>query len=320
MRRDKHRASRPIADYFSAYAWGVLGFNLAVILWGAFVRATGSGAGCGSRWPSCNGQVIPRSPELETIIEFTHRASSGVLLLLVAGLVIGAFRFFPKGHLVRLGAVLAGCFLVLEAFLGASLVLFGWVTTNDSVARVVVMGVHLVNTLLLTAWLTLTAWWATYPDQRLELSSHRRTFTLLVIGLAGVLVLAISGAIAALGDTLFPASSLFEGLSQDVSPGAHLLLRLRTLHPLIAVLVGLYVGIFMFRLQSSHSSLQTASLARSVLSLVILQLALGALNVILLAPVWMQIVHLLVADLIWIALVLTSVSALSRTIQAPASR
>ena len=65
---------------FTRFAWAVLAANLAVVAWGAFVRATGSGAGCGQHWPPCNGAVVPRSPTAETAIEFSaprderHRA------------------------------------------------------------------------------------------------------------------------------------------------------------------------------------------------------------------------------------------------------
>ena len=145
---------------FAKYAWGVLAFNMFVILWGAFVRASGSGAGCGSHWPLCNGVVIPPLPQLETIIEFTHRITSGVSLLLVVGLLVWAFRAYPRGHSVRLGAVLSMIFIVTEALIGAVLVLFSWVAKNESTGRVISVALHQTNTFLLLALLTLTAWWA----------------------------------------------------------------------------------------------------------------------------------------------------------------
>src|ERR1017187_2983546 len=83
---------------FSQVAWGVLAYNMLVVLWGAFVRATGSGAGCGNRWPLCNGVIVPHAPRIETIIEFTHRATSGLALVSVAALCLWAFRLFPRGH------------------------------------------------------------------------------------------------------------------------------------------------------------------------------------------------------------------------------
>ena len=55
------------------FAWFTVFYNVLVILWGALVRASGSGAGCGNHWPLCNGQVIPVSPGWHTVIEFTHR-------------------------------------------------------------------------------------------------------------------------------------------------------------------------------------------------------------------------------------------------------
>src|SRR3990172_3015404 len=140
------------------YAWGVLAYNVAVILWGAYVRATGSGAGCGQHWPLCNGAVIPRSPEIETLVEFSHRMSSGAALLLVAGLVVWAFRAYQTGHAVRRGAAFSGGLIVVEALLGAGLVLLELVDQNASVDRAIAVSLHLVNTFLLLAALTLTAW------------------------------------------------------------------------------------------------------------------------------------------------------------------
>lgn len=144
----------------SRYAWGVLAFNLAVVLWGAYVRATGSGAGCGSHWPLCNGEVIPRALEVETQIEFAHRLSSGLALLLVIGLFVGAMRLYPRGHVVRSGAGLSLLFIITEALVGAALVLFSWVAQDASLGRVISVAFHLINTFLLLATITLTAWWS----------------------------------------------------------------------------------------------------------------------------------------------------------------
>ena len=85
----------------SRFAWGVLAYNIAVIVWGAAVRATGSGAGCGDHWPLCNGSVIQHYPTAATLIEFAHRASSGVALLAVVGLLVWTFRTAPRRHLAR---------------------------------------------------------------------------------------------------------------------------------------------------------------------------------------------------------------------------
>ncbi len=142
------------------YAWGVLVWNVLVALWGAYVRATGSGAGCGSHWPTCNGEIIPRSPQLETLIEFAHRVTSGLAFLSVLLLFLLALRLLPKGHPARLGAGLSFLFMVTESLVGASLVLFGWTAHNVSAERAVVQMVHLANTYFLLASLTLTAWWA----------------------------------------------------------------------------------------------------------------------------------------------------------------
>ncbi len=288
---------------FAKYSWGVLAYSILVILWGAFVRATGSGAGCGSHWPTCNGEIIPRSPQQETLIEFTHRLSSGLALILVVVMLVWAYRQYEKGHMVRLGASAAMFFMVTEALVGAALVLFQWVADDASLGRVISISVHLVNTFLLLASLTLTAWWAS-GGKRLQIVNRRLLVGGFVIGFIGVLLIGVSGAITALGDTLFPAGSLAEGIAQDFSPTVHFLIRLRVYHPMIAILTSFYL-IFVVLWQYNSSQERNIRLPALILgSLLLLQLGIGLLNVLLLAPVFMQIIHLLVADLIWITLVL----------------
>lgn len=288
---------------FAKYSWGVLIYNIGVILWGAYVRATGSGAGCGSHWPLCNGVVIPRSPQLETVIEYTHRLTSGIALLLVIGIFVWAWRSYPKGHTVRLGASLSLILIITEALVGASLVLFGWVAGDTSNGRVISMAVHLINTFLLLGALTLTAWWAS-GGEPLRLRGQGTALWGLGIGFAGVLILGVSGAIAALGDTLFPAQSLLEGMREDFNPAAHFLIRLRPLHPILAITVGMYL-IFVSGLIGLFRSSQTIKrFSVALIVLFMVQLGAGLINLILLAPVSMQLIHLFLADAVWITLVL----------------
>src|SRR5262245_38053500 len=223
---------------FAKFAWLVLGYNLVVILWGAYVRASGSGAGCGSHWPLCNGEIIPRSPGIETIIEFSHRLTSGLALLLVVILLVWAFRAFTVKHPARYGAFLSLVFVITEALIGAGLVLFEYVAENKSMARALWMSAHLINTFVLVAALTWTAWSAT-SGERLRLREHRSINWLFILVLVATLSLGVSGAVTALGGTLFPVNSLAEGLKQDLSPTAHILIRLRFFHPFIAIFVSI---------------------------------------------------------------------------------
>src|SRR6266545_7603351 len=109
---------------FATYAWAALGYNLFVIVWGAYVRASVSGDGCGSHWPLCNGEIIPSVGQTKTLIELTHRLSSGLALLMVVGLVAWAWRAYPKKHMVRQAAMFSLLFILTEALVGAGLVLF----------------------------------------------------------------------------------------------------------------------------------------------------------------------------------------------------
>lgn len=276
------------------------------------MRASGSGAGCGSHWPLCNGEVVPQSPQIATLIEFTHRLSSGASLLLIIGLFVWAFRAYPKGHAVRLGASLSMVFIVTEALIGAGLVLFKWVAKDASVGRVISISLHLINTFLLLASLSLTAWWST-GRKPIQLKDQGNLAVWLGIGIIGVLALGVTGAITALGDTLFPSSSLAEGFQQDFSSTAHFLVRLRFWHPLIAISVGFYLIFVASLLVFLRSDQHIKRFALVFILLFLMQLGIGVINLTLLAPVWMQIVHLLLADLVWITLVLMTATTLSES-------
>jgi heme a synthase len=290
---------RPLHKALSRYAWAVVGYNVLVILWGALVRATGSGAGCGNHWPLCNGQVIPLSPRVDTIIEFTHRCMTGGSTFLVLGLLVWTFRGAAKGQAARVLAVASMVLLLNEAFLGALLVKLGYVTGNQSMGRVVVLSIHLSNTLLLLAALTLTARLLGTAQMWSELGVGGARKLWAFMGLAATLVVGVSGSLAALGDTLFPASSLRAAFAQDFAEGSPWLLRLRGVHPVSAVIA----GIFVLWLAGQARRTGAGRLAALVLLLLGFQFALGLADVLLLAPVWMQILHLLGADLYWVALV-----------------
>ncbi len=280
---------------FTRYAWGVLGWNLLVILWGAVVRATGSGAGCGSHWPLCNGEVVPHSPQIATIIEFTHRFTSGVAFLAVIGLVAWSVASFPKDHRVRQAAMVSFALFFTEAALGAGLVVFELVAADASGGRAFYLSLHLLVTEFLLAALILTAWFAQHPDR-----SYAWPPALMLAALPAALLVVVTGGIAALGDTLFPASSVAAGIAQDLSSGSNFLVRLRALHPAFAVFSAVLF------LAAAFQFLRTSArpLALTILAVTMLQIIAGAINIALLAPAWMQIIHLLVADMVWLSLVL----------------
>jgi heme A synthase len=288
----------------------LLAFLLATVAWGAYVRATGSGAGCGAHWPICNGEVVPRAPATATLIEFSHRVSSGLTLVAVLGWAVWAFRVFPARHRVRKGAALGVVLMVVEALIGAALVLLRLVGTDDSVRRALAMSVHLTNTFFLLAVVALTGAWAA-GLARPRLRGQGIVGALLTTTLIGLLVLGISGALAALGDTLFPARSLAEGFRQDLSPSAHGLLRLRLLHPALAVTVSVLVVVSAALSALLRPGPPVRRAAGGAVGLVVCQLVAGLVNLALLAPVWMQLVHLLLADGVWLAVVLLASRALA---------
>ena len=289
------------------FAWAVLVYMLGVILWGAYVRASGSGAGCGNHWPLCNGEVFPTSPSTERLIEFTHRLTSGLALISVLVLLFLTWRATTRHAWARIAAVLSVVFMLNEALLGALLVLLQHVGNDQSASRAVFLSLHFANTLLLIGSITLTADWLSHPPSRSDFSGKKAVGT--AIGLLAILLIGVSGALAALGDTLFPATSLSGSITSDFSAASNFLLRLRLLHPLLAVIGAAYL-IWLFARCIVSSSRVFRRLAVALTVLVLLQLCLGALNVLLLAPVWLQMMHLLVGDLVWVFLVLVSDQAL----------
>ena len=297
---------------FAAYAWFVTGLTLVVILWGAFVRASKSGDGCGAHWPLCNGTVVPDASQSKTLVEFAHRATSGVAFLLVVGLCVWAFRRFGRGHAVRWAAAASGFFIVTESLIGAGLVLLRLVGDNTSVARAVYLSVHLVNTFLLVAALALTAWWA---SAGVALRPRLAAFLRGRVGVAllGSLALGVSGAVAALGATLFSGETEGAVELEGMSAASRVLFSLRHyyLHPLLAVAVGGYLVYFALASRRAGLGVWGRRWASAVLALVAAQFAAGLVNAALLAPVWLQLVHLLLADLLWLALVLLSAVSLT---------
>ena len=284
-------------------AWTALYWNVAVVLWGAYVRATGSGAGCGNKWPLCDGDVLGASANGQTIVEFTPRITSVISLLVVTGLAVWCWRVTKKGEWARYSAVLAAIFLANEALLGAALVLLKHVGNDQSVGRVLFLCLHFGNTLLLLATLSLTAAWLSNGSRNFRLIGKWRELSSIALGLLATMVTGIIGAIAALADTLFPATSLASSFAQDFSSGAPALLRVRLLHPVVATVGVCYVLWIIWR-SSTRSRFSRSAIA--LITLLFVQVGFGITNVLLLAPVWLQIAHLFVADALWILLVLAS--------------
>lgn len=308
------KTERRATHRFTSYACLVTALTLAVILWGAYVRASHSGDGCGAHWPLCNGVAIPSADAAgaseKTLIEYAHRVTSGLDGILVLGLLVWAFIAFPRGHMARTGSTVSVVFIVTESLIGAGLVLLGLVGDNASVLRAVYLSVHLTNTFILIAALALTAWWSRSDGVR---PFPWREFLRIrfALPLVAALALGVSGAVAALGATLFSETAPV-GVPTETSPAAQLLFSLRhyKLHPVLAIFIGAYLAYFAFASMRRLPDIWIHRWASFVVALTFVQFFAGLLNAALLAPIWLQIVHLFLADLLWIALVLLSVANL----------
>ena len=286
------------------YAWFVVIYSVLVVLWGVVVRATGSGNGCGDHWPLCQGQVIPIHPRLATVIEYTHRIMSGpseVPLILV--LLVWVFRATPKQHLARRFAVAGVLLTFTEGLLGALLVKLGLTAESTSPLRPPMLALHLANTLVLLGSLALAAYFVGRKTAALRDEVRFVHKLPAIAGLAAAMVIGITGSLAALGDTLFPATSLKAAFAADFSSSSEWLVRLRILHPASAMVAGAFILWLLWRAVFATREEQHRKLGLWLVGLLALQFVLGALDVLLRAPVWMQVLHLAGADAFWCVLV-----------------
>ncbi len=285
------------------FAWGVLAYFIAVIMWGGLVRATGSGAGCGDHWPLCNGTVMQHSPRVDTMIEFTHRITSGLSFFSALGLMVWTLAATVRGHLARPASIAVVVFTLIEAVIGALLVKLGLTAQSQSPLRAPYLALHLTNTLLLLAALTLTAHFLSRTHGYARNTIRMVAPAGATAGVLIVLVVGVTGSLAALGDTLFPATSIGAALAQDFSATSGWLVRWRWTHPTIAFFASVFLIWLLVRASRRSAHWDNRGLSALVLILLAAQYLLGVLDVALLAPVWLQVAHLLGADVLWAALV-----------------
>ncbi len=301
---------------FAVFAYATLAVTILVILWGTIVKATGSGDGCGASWPACNGEILPTFEGWATVIEFTHRLTSGLVLLMSIMLFFWARRKYSVGHAIRKAAGFTLFFMVVESLVGAVLVVFRLVGEDSSMARAIVAPIHLVNTLFLVTAIALTAYFAS-GGKPFPWRVVTRFSSLLLIGFVGLILVNVSGAVTSLGDAIFPVQTTSEAISRSLTPGEHILVRLRIWHPAIAIVVGLYLVLAAgFISRKAGATVKTAAL--SVFVIYLLQLAVGFINVATSAALLIQVLHLLLSNVLWLAwLYLTALSMRQSPVRLP---
>ena len=266
------------------------------IIAGAVVRATGSGDGCGSSWPTCNGRVIPSLNSASEQIEFSHRAISGLLLIVTIAIFIKSFNNSVTSLQKKVINYLT-FFVILEALIGAVIVLYEWVGMNSSIPRIAAVPLHLVNTFGLLAMYTIIFKLTQNPEIKISNLIDRKfkiiTFLFILTG--------ATGSIAALADVLFPSESFIAGIVEDFDSTSEILTRLRVLHPIVSTVLS-----FMLFNESKRLEDKFNLKTNQIKILVIIGVTLGVLNVFININIFLSVVHLLVADLLWITYIYTS--------------
>lgn len=255
---------------------------MLVILWGAWVRISHSGDGCGDHWPLCGGDYLPDFSQKKTWVEYTHRIMSGLYGLIVI-YIFASFRRHSSALVKKLNLFLL-LLMLSEAILGAILVKGHLVTINDSVLRLFVMSLHQFNSFMLTG---VTFLFYTVISRQLNKISFYNPLLLLLF-----VVLPITGAIAALSTTLFPSISLWQGILQDLSSETHLFIKLRIIHPLMACIIA---GGFIIWCYSKN-------LNRLAIEFLI-AFSIGVVTLLTLSPFYLKLAHLLIAHILWARLI-----------------
>lgn len=280
-------------------SYSKLGLFLSIvsILAGAFVRATGSGDGCGATWPTCKGRIIPALTDTSELIEFSHRSVSG-LLLVVTLIIFSKTRKFQKGSLVKSVTNYLTFFVIFEAIIGAIIVLFEWVGLNSSLPRIVAVPIHLVNTFGLLGCYAIL--YKIIEDDLKEIKSiFNRNFILIsfLFLLSGA-----TGSITALADVLFPSASFIEGFLEDFDKTSEALTRLRILHPIISSALSVVLYVYSTRINKKYGVN-----VKLLKTFVIVAVLLGVFNVISNIVLPLSILHLAIADFLWISYIYVSI-------------
>lgn len=297
---------------FEKLAWFLLVYTLLVILWGAWVRISHSGDGCGNSWPLCEGQFIPRAGDTpvegKTWVEFSHRVTSGLYGIFVLIFWIWSRRLFTKSHPARKAAFASFVFMVIEALFGAILVRKGLVGQDESLARVIIMSLHFLNSALLVftttciaAFAGVSAWKRRENSVLRGVFKHLPLISVVILGALG-----LTGTFAALSTTLFPSLSLGESLSKEMAPDAHFLLQLRSLHPILGVFAGSALALLV--LLAPEAMAKTLRNFRSssywLGGVLLVTITFGAITLLTMSPALLKIIHLALAHMTVIALAL----------------
>ena len=280
-----------------SYAKAGLFLSIASILAGAFVRATGSGDGCGATWPTCKGKIIPALSDTSELIEFSHRSVSGVLLV-VTLIIFAKTRRFQKDSLVRTVTNFLTFFVILEALIGAVIVIFEWVGLNSSLPRIIAVPIHLVNTFgLLGSYAILCK---ILQD---DLENIRPMFNKNFILISSLFLLSgATGSITALADVLFPSASFIEGFLADFDKTSEVLTRLRILHPIVSSTLSIVLYAYATGISKKYNVR-----VKPLQLLIIFAVFLGVFNVLSNIILPLSILHLAIADFLWISYIYVSI-------------
>ena len=294
---------------FARYAWYVLVWNIVVIVWGVFLRASKSGDGCGEHWLTCNGELIPSAPQFKTVIEFSHRMTTVIDGLLMVILLIWAVILWRKLGGARsryiLYSVIGSVFFVItEAAVGAGLVLTGNTAVAVTDTRPLWAMGHLVNTFILLVFLTITVWLAS-GERRIQPRPGKKAILLIAAAITALFLVGMSGTLAALSNMLFPSATIAEGIAKDLSAASNVILRLRISHPILSVVTGVYLVFLSGWLKSRRpASADVRWWSGAVSALVVVQIAFGAATLLTMGPIVMQLGHLFLADMVWISMIM----------------
>jgi heme A synthase len=269
--------------------------TVGLITFGALVRVTDSGLGCGNSWPLCNGTVIPPLDNLTAWVEWSHRLIAILIGLLGIGMLVLAVRGYQKNNraVVTITFIAAGLF-AFQSGLGALVVIFDLPPT--------VVTLHLASAMLLLATLLLSVIFAWHRPPPVQTSRDNVT-TLAYVTMALSLLIILTGALVrGSGATLAcPDYPLCNGEVLPFGQGA--LETVHMMHRFAVVGLGLMLIMLVWYVYRGGRSALLRRLSLLALVLYFSQAIVGAFFVLSSAsPIW-GVAHVGLASSVWALLV-----------------
>jgi heme A synthase len=268
--------------------------TLGLIVFGAVVRVTDSGLGCGNEWPTCHGSLIPPLDNITAVIEWLHRAFAVFIGLFGIVTLIQAVRAFRRrNRLVLMATLTAALLFAAQSMLGALVVILDLPPTAVTL--------HLGTAMLLLGALLVGGLASIYQPQARYARDQFTTLAFLAAALTLIIILTgalVRGAGASLSCTDWP---LCNGAVVPLGQGQGALIHWT--HRVAVLGLGITLAMLVWQAWKVRPAGSVRILAAAGFGAYLMQVGVGALYVFSMAADWTGAAHVGFAAITWSLLV-----------------